>query len=192
VPENSPEPQTVCETQRDAAKAARESLLEAPEQRAATAAAVLIHAECELEFFGQQAVPRSSLDAMLAEFRILRTQYQTTQNLLDEVLKYEDRTGTVGALAYLGDLNMAYAVKLRDAPAPIDVPPARGEGFKEELVDFARDFEDQAKLAYASAIDAAQGLEGPDPRVDAWTRSACAGLVKLDPAASGRRIVCNR
>lgn len=194
TPASSPEPQTECTDQRDAAKTAREDSLEHPGQpaRAAAASAVLAHAECEIESLARQTIPRSSQDALLTEIRILRDRYFTIRNLLDEVHTYEQPKASIGAHARTGDLEMTYFDKLDTAPPPVDLSPDQQEAFHQEMSDFGRGFTDEARRAYGAALDAAGGVEQPDRRLVAWIRAACTGLSRLDPQDARRRALCGR
>ncbi len=194
VPANSPEPQTQCAEARTQAKTARDDLLEhgTVSAREAAARQVLTHAECELAVFAKMTIPRSAQEPMLGEIRILRDQYFTTRNLLDEVIAYDVSRVVIGGMARLGDLEDAYARKLADVPAPTDLQPEQAQGFRDELAEMGREFAAQARFAYAGAIDLAGNFDGHDEELRNWVATACSGLARLDTEAYRRRAACPR
>jgi hypothetical protein len=197
TPTASPEAESPCPDEWQAAKQAREDALGAEGQaevaaRAQVAAAVLAQGECELRGFQRQPVRADTEEAMLGELRELRDRFRSAKNLFDEVLNYEVMRLSVGALARLGDLHAAYAAKLRAAPPPVDArdPGSRSE-FRQELRELAEALDGEAAVAYAAALRA-RGAVDLDPGVGEWTAAACAGLERLDPRRFGRESLCVR
>ncbi len=195
TPVDSPEPQTQCTAQRDAAKKAREDVLEfgTVEYRDRAAAAVLAHADCERKQLDSIPVHDATQKEMIANIRRARLQYLTAANLYQEVVSYK-MLRYVRALAGRGAVHAAFARKLQTAPAPGELRrPKERKRFTDELKQLAIPFRRDAVTDYSAALDQAQtvGQNLADPDRLGWIPRACKALASLGASATDRP-VCRR
>ncbi|MBI4510201.1 MAG: hypothetical protein HY698_11250 [Deltaproteobacteria bacterium] len=198
TPVNSPEPVTSCKMESTDAKAAREALLESDSGAAREAAtrAVLAHAECERRHFDELPMESSSeqqfLDGVVTS---ARDQFQTTQILYQEVVKYGLVRWVIGGNSRLGDLHAAFADKMRGAPVPGDLrAPVERASWIGDIEDIARVVEAEAKIPYQEALLTADQVpaEGRDEDLRRWIQGACAGLMRVDPPKAQALSMCRR
>lgn len=194
---NSPEARSSCPAEWKRAKQAREDLIGtagAANQRAARGAAraVLAQAECEHRRFVSWRIDAGSQGMMATELRGARRYYLSTRTLYEEVTRYGDAASSVGAWARLADLHLAFARKLDQMPAPVDVQASDARSdYRRQMRQLMSTFEIEAALAAARALDAAgvdpgatvqaAGAADPPPRFAAWVRTSCEKLAVLDP-----------
>lgn len=197
-PVNSPEPATACPDQREAAKAAREDLLEddSAAAREAAAAAVFAQAECERHQFDALAVDAPTQDALAEKLRAARTQYFTAKNLYEEVARYQLLRWVIGADTRIGELCSAFADKLRRVAVPAELAErAERANFLTEMSRFAQIYDHEATLAFAGALRAADGAESlvhSDTAVQEWIQSSCTSLSYLDPTTQRSLTLCRQ
>ncbi len=153
---------------------------------------MLAQAECEHERFERWRIDAGSQGMMAAELRGARRYYLSTRTLYEEATRYGDAASSVGAWARLADLHLAFARKLDQMPAPVNVqqPDARSD-YRRQMRQLMSTFEIEAALAAARALDAAgeggptgepRGGESDRPeRLAAWVRTSCEKLAVLDP-----------
>ena len=195
---DSPEARSGCPAEWKRAKRAREELIGtagAARERAARVAAqaVLAQAECEHQRFTRWRIDAGSQGMMAAELRGARRYYLSTRTLYEEATRYGDAASSVGAWARLADLHLAFAHKLDEMPAPVDVqaPDARSD-YRRQMRQLMSTFEIEAALAAARALDAAgvgaavtpePGAAAPQqpPQLATWVRGSCEKLAVLDP-----------
>ena len=197
TPVNSPEAETSCKSEWQAAKAAREQLVETDsgDSRIAAAGAVFAQAECERRHFDSLQVTAPSQEAMVGKLRAARTQYFNARNLYEEVGNYQILRWRIGANSRLGELNGAFADKLRKAPAPADLaePGERGT-FLAELSKFAQVYDGDAVIAHVDALAAAAAADSlvrSDSDVEGWVQSSCLALSYLDAATHQNQKLCS-
>ncbi|HTM20387.1 MAG TPA: hypothetical protein VL172_07770 [Kofleriaceae bacterium] len=195
TPVNSPQAETECPTERDAAQQAREDWLERGESvRDRAAEAVFAQAECERARFDARAIPADREERMMTTLRETRLHYQTVANLYEEVTKYQALRWTVGARTRLGALNAAFADKLRTVGAPTDVTVVVDRvNFVSDLGSFAEDYDRQAAISHAAALETAAlvpALVDSDAKVSGWVRASCDALTYLDPTARASSALC--
>lgn len=198
TPESTPEPETACPRERDAAKAARERALGAADAtvKAAAAEAVFAHAACEHRQFESMQIESVDVDLFKASIRDLKGQLFTVKNLYDEVTSYNLPHWSVGAYTRLGNLYAGYAAKLRASePGPGIDDPGQRSTWRQEVDALARPVDLDAAAFYGRALEIAD--LGPDAfRAEApmsdWIRAACAGLGRIDRAGPGRYRSCAR
>jgi hypothetical protein len=186
TPVNSPEPATACPELRDAAKRAREDLLElgSSEARVAAAAAVFAHAECERRQFDAMGVDAPTQDALVERLRAARGRYQDVRNLYEEVGRYQALRWAIGAGSRLGELCDAFAEKLRRVAVPGEIrDPDERTAFLAEIGEYAAIYDHEALIAHAGALRAADGaisLVRSDTDVRTWVETSCLALSYLD------------
>jgi hypothetical protein len=196
TPTNTPQADTECPAERDAAQEAREDLLEHGDAyREKAAEAVFLHAECERGRFDARAIQPDREEAMIEALRATRIQYQSAVTLYEEVTKYQALRWTVGASTRLGALNAAFADKLRKVGAPTDMTDTVARiNFVSDLGQFAEDYDRQAGIAHQAAVETAAllpSLATGDSAVSGWVRASCEALSYLDPTAKAELAACN-
>ncbi len=197
TPVNSPEAETTCKSEWQTAKAAREQLVETNtgDSRVAAATAVFAQAECEHRYFDSLPVSAPSQEAMVAKLRAARTQYFNARNLYEEVENYQILRWRIGANSRLGELNGAFADKLRKAPAPAELAdPAEKGTFLAELGKFAEIYDGDAVIAHVDALaaaNAAESLVHSDTDVQVWIHGSCLALSYLDANTHQSQKLCS-
>lgn len=196
TPVNSPEAASACPDQRDAAKTAREELLEASgaarvAASSRAAAAVIEQAECEQQAFTAMTVDAGTQVAMTERIKVVRRQYQDARNLYEEVDTYSDARATVRAGVRLADLHEAFAKKIETLPTPVDLAdPVGRASWRGDLRDLVATFQVEAALAASKALDASAGVTETDAEVTGWIGSACEKVKRLDPDGAARFTQC--
>ena len=193
TPVNSPEAETRCPEEWQAAKQAREELIAAEgAARAAAmeaaAGAVLAHGRCERQELAELAIEAGSQEAMAAALRQARRRYQDARNLYEEAAGYEVPRARVAAHAELSALHLGFARMLAELPAPLDVQdPAGRADVRRQMREAVARYEVEAALSATRAVAAAPaagwrgGAAGADEELAGWVRGACDTLAVLDP-----------
>lgn len=195
-PVNSPEAASACPDQRDAAKTAREELLEASgsarvEASAKAAAAVIEQAECEHKAFEAMTVDAGTQVAMTERVKVVRRQYQDARNLYEEADGYGDARAAVKAGVKLAALHETFGKKIEGLATPVDlVDPVGRASWRDDLRTLVATFQVEAALAASKALDASAGVSETDAEVGGWIRSACETVKRLDPDGAARFTQC--
>jgi hypothetical protein len=190
-PIDSPEPTTVCPSERDAAVAARQRLLEpggaAAGARTAAATAVLRHAACEGRAVVDGEVAVGTRVMVLASLRQLRERYATATNLHDEVAGYGLIGPAVAAQARQAELGQAMTTLLATMTLPVDVSEAGARAeLRAEQAELVSIFGGEAIDAAERALATAAAGGASDPPAASDVAAACAVLARLDPPGPGR------
>src|SRR4029453_4945127 len=91
---------------------------------------------------------------MAQELRAARGQYLSTRTLYLEASGYVDGRLRVGAQARLADLDLAFARKLDQLPAPVALhDPAGRTDHRRQMRELMQTFEIEAALSASRALD---------------------------------------
>lgn len=189
TPVNSPEAESPCPSEWQAAKSAREAMVGEtdPGARTAAAAAVYAQAECERDKLNAVAPPRGAQAAVVGEIRLQRIAMQNAGNLYEEVARYHS-PGFAEALGRIGELKLAFARFLTSTPAPTDLDdPVERVEFMNQLKLLSESFVREAAQTFEAALEVA----AEDPAAtNTWSRRMCDELKRLNTIAWERQPLC--
>jgi hypothetical protein len=166
TPVGSPEAESACPTEWEAAKKAREDHLElsSASTREAAARAVLAQADCERNVLASRRVAAGEHAAIIAALEELRAAHRDAGNLYREVIGYELASPAVAARVGLGKLHLAFAALLAATPTPTDMPdPGEQAAWRAEIDGLVATFQSEARAAFAEA--AAANPAGAEPTI---------------------------
>lgn len=193
VPENSPEPATVCRQEAALAKKARTAAIgdEQSTLREAAAERTFAHAECEFRQFETLPLDANDPDALRVLATEMRAQYQSARNLYLETDHYGSSRFRVGAWSRAGDLDSLMGAKLRTMLLPAHASdPAEAAADAQALEDVVKHFDLEAHKSYTTALERSEG-HSAESDVGAWVKAACEGLRRLSSKDAGRFARCS-
>jgi len=177
-PSNSPQADTPCPSEREAAHSAREDWLEnaSDSSRAAVSKAVLAEASCHRSAYGAAVIPRADMNTVLGSIAEARNKFRDAVTLYREAIGYGVAEVRLVARVELAEMQLAHAARLQALPAPIDLDPQTARDFQTDLGELSMGFVTEAAMELAAALEGA----GPEAPSD-WVERACKSLLAADP-----------